>query len=367
MHKNLLIDHDWSVTKTTWCSWWEGRLSRPLVVIEARDLDSSPVYTSAERHLTQYDLTVHSDEVLTEIEHSLSKIHWMGDAFPRWWPNFGAGILAGCLGSPVHFVNETTWFYPVDAPDLCSIPTSVNPNNAWYRRMLEITHLAVERWGDQVCIGIADLGGNLDILASLRSSQQLLVDLVDQPQQVERLAQSLTAVWLEVFDELSDLTAAAHNGFCGWGPLWMPAKGYMLQSDLSYMISPRMFKRFVVPDLEACCAHMDFGFYHLDGAGEIRHLDLLLTIPGLRGIQWIPGDGAPPPEEWLDLLRRIRAAGKLCQVYVTPGGAQKIVRELGGEGFIFSLWEDAPSGHRDLTPQEGEAALNMFAREGVNL
>jgi hypothetical protein len=66
---------------------------------------------------------------------------------------------------------------------------------------------------------------------------------------------------------------------------------------------------------------MDYAFYHLDGKGQIPHLDLLLSLPRLRGIQWVPGDGNPPPEHWLPLLKRIRDGGKLCQVTVSPQGA----------------------------------------------
>ena len=58
---------------------------------------------------------------------------------------------------------------------------------------------------------------------------------------------------------------------------------------------PEMFERFVLPDLAACCDRLDHAFYHLDGKGELPHLDLLLSIDGLRGIQWIPGAGQPPP------------------------------------------------------------------------
>jgi hypothetical protein len=71
--------------------------------------------------------------------------------------------------------------------------------------------------------------------------------------------------------------------------------------------------------------------------GQIRHLDMLLSLERLRGIQWIPGDGQPPPEEWLPLLKRIRDAGKLCQLYVSPEGARTITRELGGRGFAFYI------------------------------
>jgi 5-methyltetrahydrofolate--homocysteine methyltransferase len=98
-----------------------------------------------------------------------------------------------------------------------------------------------------------------------------------------------------------------------------------------------MFERFVLPDLAACCEALDHGFYHLDGKGQIVHLDMLLSLERLRGIQWVPGDGAPPPEEWLWLLKRIRDGGKLCQLSVTPEGARTIVRELGGRGFAFHI------------------------------
>jgi hypothetical protein len=113
----------------------------------------------------------------------------------------------------------------------------------------------------------------------------------------------------------------------------------MLQSDFAYMISPAMFEEFVLPDVEACCERMDHGFYHLDGKGQLRHLDMLLSLPRLRGIQWIPGDGQPPPECWLPVLKRIRDAGKLCQLYVSPQGAKTIVSELGGRGFALYIME----------------------------
>jgi 5-methyltetrahydrofolate--homocysteine methyltransferase len=111
----------------------------------------------------------------------------------------------------------------------------------------------------------------------------------------------------------------------------------MLQSDFAYMISPRMFERFVLPDLAAGCETLDHAFYHLDGKGQIPHLEMLLSLKRLRGIQWVPGDGAPPAEEWLPLLKRIREAGKLCQLFVSPHGAQTIARELGGRGFAFYI------------------------------
>ena len=115
-----------------------------------------------------------------------------------------------------------------------------------------------------------------------------------------------------------------------------------------------MFERFVLPDLAACCEKLDYAFYHLDGKGQIRHLDMLLSLPHLRGIQWVPGDGNPPPQHWLPLLKRIRDSGKLCQVTVSPEGARTIMQELGGKGFCFLISEP------QLTPEEGMEFLNQL-------
>jgi 5-methyltetrahydrofolate--homocysteine methyltransferase len=198
---------------------------------------------------------------------------------------------------------------------------------------------------------MTDLGGNLDILASLRGSEKLLLDLTDDPQQVERLVSEITTLWLRYYDELEGITIKAGRGNACWGPVWSPSKGYMLQCDFSYMISPRMFKRFIVPDLAACCDHLDYGFYHLDGKGEIPHLDALIGIKRLKGIQWQPGDGQPKADGWLPLIAKIRDSGKRCQIYVTRQGALTVQRELGGQGFLMHIIDDP------VSPDEGSAFL----------
>jgi 5-methyltetrahydrofolate--homocysteine methyltransferase len=184
-------------------------------------------------------------------------------------------------------------------------------------------------------VGHTDLGGNLDILASLRGTQRLLLDLVDSAQEVEALCARVTALWLEYYDRLDRIIRPRCGGTSCWTPLFSCGTTYMLQCDFSYMISPAMFERFVMPDLVACCNHLEHAFYHLDGRGEIPHLDMLLSIPRLRGVQWIPGDGQPTADRWPQLLARIRAGGKLCQIFVTPEGALRVVRTVGGRGFLF--------------------------------
>jgi hypothetical protein len=344
-------DIDWQRIERDWNAWWAGELDRALVVLEVTD----PKPDADRSQLSKFGLDTPVEQIVDNWQAILSATHFLGDAFPKWWVNFGPGTMAAFLGSRVSWSPDTTWFWPLESVEtLADIQPGYDANNAWWLRVQETTRCAVEQWGDAVVVGMTDLGGNLDILASLRTSEKLLLDLTDAPDQVDRLVREINALWLRYYDELEAITSQTGRGSACWGPLWSPTPGYMLQSDFSYMISPRMFKRFVMPDLVACCEHLDYGFYHLDGKGEIAHLDQLLSIERLRGVQWQPGDGQPMADGWLPLIAKIRDSGKRCQIYVTREGAMTVQRELGGKGFIMHIVNDR------MTVEEGQAFLTAL-------
>ena len=110
-----------------------------------------------------------------------------------------------------------------------------------------MTSALVERFGSNLVVSHTDLGGNLDILASFRGTQDLLFDLVDCPEEVDRLTRAITELWLRYYDEQHALMLPACRGTSSWAPIWSQGKTYMLQSDFAYMISPAMFERFVFP------------------------------------------------------------------------------------------------------------------------
>lgn len=325
---------DWARVAETWSAWWEGKLQRPLIHTVRHE-------TPAAKHFTaHYGLQMPVDDVLDEYQRELEGTRWYGEAFPKFFVNFGPGILAGFLGGSVEWDERTVWYGPpgTTPKPIEEIRPVYDPDNPWWQRVLAITRRAVERFGDQVCVSHTDLGGNLDIIASLRGTQNLLTDLYDAPEEVDRLVGEVTRLWLRYYDELYAILKKSGRGTTPWAPLWSPGRTYMLQSDFCYMIGPDMFRRFVLPDLEACCAQLDHGFYHMDGPGQLAHLDQLLAMKDLKGVQWIPGDGNPPAAEWPAVLRRIVEAGKLCQVTGNPQGARRIVRELGGQGMVIQVW-----------------------------
>lgn len=356
-------EEDWARVERDTMAWWAGELERPLVHFATVDpLPDAPNL----RFLSNYSLDIPVADVIDLYEPIFAATNFYGDAYPKWWTNFGPGIMAGFVGAKVNSVadpSETVWYTPSKHLPIAELEVDYDPRNVWWQRVKALTSAIVERWDGMVAVGHTDLGGGLDILASLRETEGLLFDVMDHPDEVDRLGGRITELWLRYYDELDAMIRPACRGTTCWAPVWSTGTTYMLQCDFSYMISPAMFERFVMPDLVACCEHLDHGFYHLDGKGEIPHLDLLLSIPRLRGIQWIPGDGARPAHEWLPLLKRIRDGGKLCQVFVSPEGARHIVQNLGGRGFLLAIDHD----YREFYDLERvKAFLKVLAEEDTS-
>jgi 5-methyltetrahydrofolate--homocysteine methyltransferase len=346
---------DWERIQRDWTAWWHHEIDRPMTVINAYEwqgINFIPQFGGWDIEKDIFPV----DQVLDYHQQNLENEPYLGDSWPRWWPNFGAGIVAAFLGAKVGVDENTVWFEPPANAQAADIDPKFDAGNYWWRWVTAITKSAVNRWGNQVTVAHTDLGGNLDILASLRGTQNLLLDLHDCPEEVARLASEITQLWLRYYDDLYAIIQTAGRGTTAWTPMFCPGRYYMLQSDFCYMISPEMFERFVMPDLETICSHLDYGFYHLDGKGQIPHLELLLSIQNLRGVQWVPGDGQPPTWEWLPLLKRIRDAGKLCQIYASAEGALTVTRELGGKGFMF--WLTDP-----LTEMEAQDFLKALELE----
>ena len=342
---------DWVSHKSNWEAWWKGELDRPLVVLERLEPPAGksfpkgknlPVFSDFDDSPMQFPLDMDVDKLIDHYESRLKCTRYYGDAWPRFWPNFGPGIISGFLGAKVHYSHQesTIWFDIGEKIKAADFKPEFDENNIYWKRVKEITSAAASRWGSKVQVAFTDLGGNLDILSALIDDQDLLTGMLLEPERTLKMVQDLTGVWLKYYHALYEKIKTQGNGTSPWAHIWSPGKTYIFQSDMSVMIDPAMYEKFVIPDIQACCKQVDHAFYHLDGKEQIQHLDLLLSIPDLHGIQWIPGAGNPPPEEWPDLLRRIRDASKLCQLYVTPEGARTIKRKLGGKGIAFYIWSE---------------------------
>ncbi|MDP7638674.1 MAG: hypothetical protein QGG73_03015 [Candidatus Hydrogenedentes bacterium] len=256
-----------------WTEWWAGELRRPIVVMRGR---AQRLHWDPKQLTEKFFLDTPAGEVLDYFQPRLENVCHYADSLPTFGPYFGSGLGTAFLGGNVTPKPEerTVWFESEETVPFEELNFTHDPNNIWWRRVLDITNTAIERWGDKITICDIVYGGIIDLLGNFRKMQQLLYDLNDYPDEVIRVTNDIADIWIRYYDEAASLIEKVGRGTSNWGNVWSPGRTFMHESDFIYMISVQMFERFVLPNLDRCFQQMDHSFFHLDGEGAIRHLDI---------------------------------------------------------------------------------------------
>ncbi len=308
---------DWDQQVDIWEKWWNKELGRPLFQITTpADAEHAEAVKLSHRFFSMYDFSISAEDIVKDIKKQKNLIY-RDASYPRTWMNFGAGVLIAMIGGEGICGEDTVWFEPgkFTGCDISEISVKLDRDSKWFPRVAEFFVAASKQLGGEVHIGQTDLGGALDVLSGLRPGELLMFDMYDHPDEVKRLIWEIHTAWFEAFDYFNSLLPESNHGYSAWAGLLSKKTHYMLQCDFAYMISPDQFKEFVLPELSVCCKRLPRPFYHLDGKGQLPHLDHLLSIPELSGIQWIPGAGVPDSSHWPEVYRKIAGAGLLMQVF----------------------------------------------------
>jgi len=322
----------WENIKKNYTLWWEGKLDRPVipVLLSGRDAGRAMPQVPLLSQLNCNDLSVSASDIIDRIDYELSTYEYLGDSFPYFnMDAFGPGVTAAFLGAELDNSTGRVWFHAKEILPVSELHFEYDDNNVWLNRVREICEEAVKRWQGQVLLGMPDLGGVLDILSTFRSADNLLIDLYDEPDEVKRLVWEIYELWHRFYNEISKVLQKASPGFSDWSQLYSEVPSYVIQSDFSYMISPSMFDEFTKPELEATCSRLPRTIYHLDGIGQLGHLDSLLEIDKLNAVQWVPGDGKPDQSGWPEVYRKIHAAGKNIQLFHGFNCIDAVIEQIG--------------------------------------
>ena len=147
--------------------------------------------------------------------------------------------------------------------------------------------------------------------------------------------QQVGALYEPVYKTLYKAGRMEEFGSTSWSDMWSEGRTQTVQCDFCCMISPEHFRKFALPWLEYEISCLDHAVYHMDGPGQVRHLDDLLSLPQLHTIQWVPGAGQAAAPAWLDMLRKIQKAGKSLQVLVTAEELRAIYQQLAPEKTFY--------------------------------
>lgn len=343
---------DWQMTKKRLEAFWAGEIiDRCVVSVTAPREGAAPQcgtvpMTSSEAMKYWFD----PEETLKRNISRMENTCFLGDAFPQIHHGMGASAHAGLFRNTEYKYLDSAWFFPQNTGEE---PEEIefDEGSFLYKRTVEIAkYLAAENRG-RYFISQPDFTGNLDALAHIRGSENLLMDLMLNPEWVHRSLGKIQDAWRRIMEELYPILSAQNEGgtTIGWLNTWHSGRHAQLQCDISVMLSVPMFDAFAKPELREQSAWMDCGLYHLDGQEQCRHLDTLLSIEGIQAIQWTSVAGQPPASAFIPVLRRIQQSGK--RLVIMPSSAEDytaLLTSLSSKGLQLIMQADTAYDAREI-------------------
>jgi hypothetical protein len=313
----MLYKEDWSVAQEHFTKWWH-RDGFVLWLTALRPQPHEDISQPAPA-ITPEQAWFDAPHRISWTEYHLAHTEFLADSFPQADIQIGPGSLATFLGANPIVDWNTVWYRAcITDPGTYGSIHLIPENNYWLDLHLKFIDEALNRSRGRWLVGVPDLIENMDTLAALRGDSNLFFDLVERPEWVyDRLAE-INEAFFQAYDifyaRIKDPQGGSiFNPFNIWGP----GKTVKVQCDISASLSPKMFRKFVAPHLDAQCKWLNHSLYHLDGTTCLQHLDTLLEIDSIDAIEWTPQDQSQPTggdPHWYDLYQKIKSAGKSIQV-----------------------------------------------------
>lgn len=347
--------NDWEDAKQKWANYWKQQnTGRPLMSIVARKPEIEEAYLAAKAdnkknysaicqgedytlpeelmYKDMEDKYQNAERMVSRYRHFCETHAFLAESFPNINVDFGPGSMAGYIGSNIVFNDDTVWFEEcVEDWEECP-PLVFDPENHWWKKHYQLVKDISALAGDDFYIGMPDIMENIDVLASLRGAQNMIFDMVDEPEEVEKRVKEVSDIYFEYYDRFYDVIKNDEDqGSCYTVfQIWGPGRIAKLQCDFSVMMSPTHFRDFIVEPLREQAKKLDHVLYHLDGPDSIKHMDALMEIEEIDALQWTSGDYGPDGtlEDWYVIYDKARAAGKSLWVKVYSGDIDEWIKNV---------------------------------------
>jgi len=291
--------------------WWKGKGTEPLIscsILRSKNfIDLNRIWEN-EKTLPDFDKLVDG-----QIDN-LKNYEFLGIAYPslpHLWGGRGTPMpIAGYIGGRVIFREDTVW---VDRTieDWEKVKIEVREDNFWLNMSKKLIEKQVERFNGEFLLENSHLGDALTCFSLMRGIEDLLIEIVEIPEIIIEKIDEFVSAWIKAHNLLYSIFKEKIPGDATW-LIWAPGKTDACQCDFSTMISPKYFEKFVVYELDKMKNYLEYMVWHLDGPEEIKHLDILLSLPYIKAIQIVPGAGKPPCSSslWLPVIERILKSGR---------------------------------------------------------
>jgi hypothetical protein len=330
-------------------AWFQGEiLDRVPIRFHRHNAEYEHAHYSNHSTLREkwFDAEYQADEFL----RSIKGMRFNAETFPIYMPNVGPNAYAAFHGGEMTFEETTSWYHEIIHDyntDLSKIHFS--KETVFYRKLLELTNVALEKCGDMFLVGYPDLHPGLDCALAWRGTNDLCMDLLLDRENAQKLFNLACEHFLDVYNDFHTLLKSHGMPSCTWMNIPIPnGRMHIPSADFSFMISPEDYVEFGLPILKEEVKTMTHNVFHVDGLGVANHIDAILSVPEVQCIQWVQGMADDYPiMQHLDFIRYVQSKHRGIIVDLAKNDLEDFMQEVSPKGiFLWVATENEEEEHQ---------------------
>lgn len=353
MRTTMINVSNWDEIRQQYEDYWNLRNKRPVIYLAAPKDGGSYDYEDPGFERFWFDPYWN----VGALRHSYENTYYGLEGYPYVSPSLGPDLLSGILGQELVYNEASSWVKHRD----CSLSEitdfSFREDNYYLTKMDEFLKVYTEDAKNlDYIVGMVDLNTMLDGVASLIGSENLCYEMMDNPDEVKRVLREHLAFFRIIYRRYNDIVTRYQKGNTNWLGIYSDIPWYYISNDFMVMVSRDSFEEFIAEPLADLAAFIGRVLFHLDGENMAYHLDSLLQIKELTGIQVQATPEMQSTRFWIPYLKRIQEAGKCFWIEArNPGEVQELMDHLRPEGMFIKTWANS-----EEEAHEVEARVKRF-------
>ena len=218
------------------------------------------------------------ERIFTEINAIKQSGFWTAEPFT------GIPWMEAIMGCPVIAdVNSFVTTPAKNLPDFDLLKTI--DTNLWYMKYIEFVTKLVKLSDGRFPVGQPIMRGISDVLGAIVGQTEMIYNMSDEPDLITKLASLITDVFLKVVKEQHKLTPAFYGGSAmGFYHIWAPGQVIWFQEDLTALLSPDLYRTFILEQNIRICNQYEYSAVHLHSS-SFHMIDDILRIKNLKAVE----------------------------------------------------------------------------------
>src|ERR1035437_9223792 len=225
---------DWEMRLKRQDAFWDNEvIDRPVMHMQIRQPNPQYPHPARKAVASLRDVWLDAEYQAQCALANVMNTKYLGDALPCAYPNLGPEVFSAFFGCEMEYGETTAWSVPnlTNWADVDKVKFSTD--NFYWKKIIEFTDLFLEVGKGKFYTGITDLHPGGDAIAAFRDPAEMNIDMLDHPEKIAALMETVTKTYLGVYDFYYNKLIAANQAISSWASIVSSKKFYVPSNDFS--------------------------------------------------------------------------------------------------------------------------------------